>query len=69
MSKLNLIRLTKDEITKEEAQKSKGGLTGCPCPCSCGCFCSYDPSELQYRPDTDWVKLEDKMPVLEKNNP
>ena len=69
MSKLNLIHLAKDEITKEDAQKAKAGTGyGCACPCVCGCQCSFDPLVLQYRPDTVTVKVEDKIPVLVKSN-
>jgi hypothetical protein len=38
MSKLNLTNLVKEEISKNEAQKIRAGLT-CLCPCYCACNC------------------------------
>jgi hypothetical protein len=67
MSKLNLIHLTKDEITKEEAQKAKGGGV-CACPCTCICECTYEPRTFQFRSNAENLKLEDKVSALEVNN-
>lgn len=41
MSKLNLANLAQDEMTKDEAQKVRAGLT-CTCYCSCSCSCPPD---------------------------
>jgi len=65
MSKLNLIHLTKDEITKEEAQKARGGTTGCVCPCVCRCICSGEIRILTFQEDAAFLKVENKTPVLE----
>jgi hypothetical protein len=48
MSKLNLAKLAQNEITKNEAQKTRGGVD---CICSCPCTCPPD-----YRID---IKLAD----------
>ena len=63
MSKLNLINLAKDEISKEESQKVIGGLI---CECD-GCICNQCvypeyPSNMSSRTERDtlktWVRLE-----------
>lgn len=36
MRKLNLANLAQDEVSKDEAQRAKGGLY-CICYCSCSC--------------------------------
>lgn len=39
MRKLNLASLAQNEVTKDEAQRAKGGLY---CICECICECPWD---------------------------
>jgi hypothetical protein len=54
MRKLSLINLSKNELTKDEAQKIKAGLT---CTCQCICYCECPPRELVA------IQAEDRAPV------
>jgi len=64
MSKLNLIRLTKDEITREEAQKARGGITACICPCICLCACSGEAFVSLHEIEVQYLKVDTKQVVL-----
>lgn len=57
MSKLNLINLAKDAISKEEAQKAKGGDVICVCECLCNCVCTQFPSSVTFNNTRDSTKV------------
>jgi natural product precursor len=62
MSKLNLANLAQNELSKDEAQKTKGGII-CYCTCSCSCTPEYKTSDRIAAKTDDLIYLRDN-PVI-----